>query len=172
MIHCCYIIPITEFKLSCFLCNHQFQVWRKKKNLWLRLRNIEKTKQAIKQTCLPFSPPWEFQNPISSSRIQTHFSSLGSPDFLSICLGIDLIPNTSSLQLLSHVQLFVTLRTVAHQSPLSITNFHSLLKLISIESVMDSNSSSAILFSFCLTTFPALGSFERVSSLHQVARLL
>ena len=100
------------------------------------------------------------------------FLLFGEPRLLSICLGIDLIPNTSSLQLLSHVQLFVTLRTVAHQSPLSITNFHSLLKLISIESVMDSNSSSAILFSFCLTTFPALGSFERVSSLHQVARLL
>ena len=47
------------------------------------------------------------------------------------------IPNTSSVQLLSRVQLFATPRTVAHQAPLSITNFHSLLKLISIELVID-----------------------------------
>ena len=82
------------------------------------------------------------------------------------------IANTSSVQLLSPVQLCVTPRTVAHQAPLSITNFHSLLKLISIESVIDSISSSVILFSFCLQTFPALGSFARVSSLHQVAKVL
>ena len=47
------------------------------------------------------------------------------------------IANTSSVQLLSPVQLCVTPRTVAHQAPLSITNFHSLLKLISIELVID-----------------------------------
>ena len=82
------------------------------------------------------------------------------------------IPNTSSVQLPSRVQLFAAPRTVAHQAPLSITNFHSLLKLISIQSVMDSVSSSVILFSFCLQSFPALGSFARVSSLHQVAKVL
>ena len=47
------------------------------------------------------------------------------------------IPNTISVQLLSRVQLFAAPRTVAHQAPLSITNFHSLLKLISIELVID-----------------------------------
>ena len=36
----------------------------------------------------------------------------------------------------SHVQLFVTPWTAAHQASLSITNFQSLLKLMSIESVM------------------------------------
>ena len=40
----------------------------------------------------------------------------------------------SSVQLLSHVQLFA-----AHQASLSITNSWSLLKLLSIESVMPSN---------------------------------
>ena len=45
----------------------------------------------------------------------------------------------SSVQLLSHVQLFMTPWTAARQTFLSITNFQSLLKLMSIESVMPSN---------------------------------
>ena len=44
-----------------------------------------------------------------------------------------------SVQVLSHVQLFVTPWTAAHQASLSITNSQSLLKLISIELVMPSN---------------------------------
>ena len=39
----------------------------------------------------------------------------------------------------SHVQLFVTPWTAAHQASLSITNSQSLLKLMSIELVMPSN---------------------------------
>ena len=45
----------------------------------------------------------------------------------------------SSVQPLSHIQLFVTLWTAAHQASLSITYSRSLLKLTSIESVMPSN---------------------------------
>ena len=45
----------------------------------------------------------------------------------------------SSVQSFSHVQLFATPWTAAHQASLSITNFWSLLKLMSIESVMPSN---------------------------------
>ena len=44
-----------------------------------------------------------------------------------------------SVQLLSRVQLFATPQTAAHQASLSITNSQSLLKLMSIESVMPSN---------------------------------
>ena len=44
-----------------------------------------------------------------------------------------------SVQLPSHVQLFATPWTAAHQTSLSITKFWSLLKLMSIESVMPSN---------------------------------
>ena len=40
----------------------------------------------------------------------------------------------SSIQLFSHVQLFVTPWTAAHQASLSITKSRSLLKLISVES--------------------------------------
>ena len=45
----------------------------------------------------------------------------------------------SSVQSLSHVRLFVTPWTAARQASLSITNSQSLLKLISIQSVMPSN---------------------------------
>ena len=44
----------------------------------------------------------------------------------------------SSVQSLSHVQLFATPWTAAHLASLSITNSQSLLKLMSIESVMPS----------------------------------
>ena len=46
---------------------------------------------------------------------------------------------SQSVQLLSHVWLFVTPWTAAHQASLSIVNSQSLLKFKSIESVMPSN---------------------------------
>ena len=51
------------------------------------------------------------------------------------------VPNYvfSSVQSLSRVQLFATPWTAAHQASLSITNSQSLLKLMSIDSVMPSN---------------------------------
>ena len=45
----------------------------------------------------------------------------------------------STVQLLSHVQLFATPWTAVHQASLSITNSWSLLKLMFIVSVMPSN---------------------------------
>ena len=45
----------------------------------------------------------------------------------------------SSVQSLSHVRLFVTPWTAAHQASLSITNSQRLFKLMSVESVMSSN---------------------------------
>ena len=50
-----------------------------------------------------------------------------------------IIKDVSSVQSLSCVQLFVTPRTGAHQASLAITNSQSLLKLMSITSVMPSN---------------------------------
>ena len=64
------------------------------------------------------------------------------------------------IQSLSQVWLFVTLWTVAHQAPLSSIVSQSLLRFLSIESVMLSN--LLILchpFSYCLQSFPASGSF-------------
>ena len=48
-------------------------------------------------------------------------------------------PQFSSVQSLSHVRLFVTPWTVAHQASLSISNSRSLLKLMLIKSAMPSN---------------------------------
>ena len=48
-------------------------------------------------------------------------------------------PQLSSVQSLSRVRLFATPQTAAHQAPLSITDSWSLLKLMSIKSVMPSN---------------------------------
>ena len=61
--------------------------------------------------------------------------------YLNFCDMIQLYLSNqfSSIQLLSCVRLFVTPWTAAHQVSQSITNSRSLLKLMSIESVMPSN---------------------------------
>ena len=65
-----------------------------------------------------------------------------------------------SVQSLSHVQLFVTPWTGARQASLSITNFRSLLKHISIQWVMPSNHLIPVVpFSSHFQSFPASGSF-------------
>ena len=67
----------------------------------------------------------------------------------------------SSVQSLSHVRLFVTPWTTAHQASLAITNSQSLLKLMSIESMMPSN--HLILchpLLFPPSIFPSIGIFS------------
>ena len=56
-----------------------------------------------------------------------------------MALRMVLFSQFSSVQLLSHVRLFATPWTAASQASLSISSFQSLLKLMSIESVMPSN---------------------------------
>ena len=73
----------------------------------------------------------------------------------------------SSIQLLSGVQLFATPWTVAGQVFLSITISRSLLKLMSIESVMPSN--QLILcrpFLLLPSIFPSIKIFSKESVLH------
>ena len=73
----------------------------------------------------------------------------------------------SSVQLLSHVWLFATSWTAAHQASLSITNSQSLLKLMSIKSVRPS--SHLILCHPLLllpSIFPSIMVFSNESSLH------
>ena len=73
----------------------------------------------------------------------------------------------SSVQSLSHVQLFATPWTAACQASLSIANSQSLLKLMSIESVMPSN--HLILCRPLLllpSLFPRIGVFSDESVLH------
>ena len=80
---------------------------------------------------------------------------------------------SQSVQLLSCVRLFVTPWTAARQTSLSITKPQSLLKLMSIESVMPSIQPSHPLSSPFPPTFnPSQyqGLFKWVSSLHQVPK--
>ena len=74
---------------------------------------------------------------------------------------------SGAVQLLSRVQLFVTLWTAECQASLSITNSRSLLKLMSIESVMPSN--HLILCHPLLllpSIFPRVRLFSSESALH------
>ena len=73
----------------------------------------------------------------------------------------------SSVQSLSHVQPFVTPWSIACQTSLSITNSWSLLKLMSIESVMSTN--HLILccpFLLLPLIFPSIRVFSNESVLH------
>jgi len=75
--------------------------------------------------------------------------------------------NRKQVQSLSRVRLFVTPRTSARQASLSITNSQSLLKLMSIESVMPSN--HLILCHPLLlppSIFPSIRVFSKESVLH------
>ena len=119
---------------------------------------------------LPCSPPGDLPDP------EIEPVSLGSPT-----LEVDSLPlappgNTfqfSSVELLSCVRLFATPWTVAHQASISVTNSRSLLKLMSIESVMPSNH-----LNLSSPSPPAFnpsqhqGLFRWVSSSHQVAKVL
>ena len=80
----------------------------------------------------------------------------------------------SSVQSLSPVQLFATPRNAACQASVSVTNSQSLLKLMSIESVMTPN---PLIFCHPLlllpSIFPRIRVFVQwVNSWHQVAKIL
>ena len=88
-----------------------------------------------------------------------YFNKSWKKPFIALCL--------SSVQSLSRVRLFATPWTAAHQASLPITNSQSLLKLMSIESVMPSNH-----LVFCCpllllpSIFPSVRVFSNVSVLH------
>ena len=86
------------------------------------------------------------------------FSINPVPNGFTIHLG-----SFSSVQSLSRVQLFSTPWITARQASLSITNSQSLLKIMSIESVMPYNHfilCHPVPFSSCLQPLPASGSFQ------------
>ena len=69
-----------------------------------------------------------------------------------------------SVQSLSRVQLFATLWTATHQASLSITNYWSLLKFMSIKSVMPSNH---VILCQSLLLLPSIMSNIRVFQMSQ-----
>ena len=80
---------------------------------------------------------------------------------------------TAAVQSVCGVPLFVTLWTTTRQAPLSSTISQTLLKFMSIESVVLSK--HLILCcrsSFCLQSFPASGSFPISWLFHQVVKVL
>ena len=85
-----------------------------------------------------------------------------------ILLPTSLIMKFSSVQLLSCVWLFETPCTAAHQAFLSITNSWSLLKLMSIETVMPSNH---LILYHPLLLLPSIFSRIRVFSNESVLRI-
>ena len=101
---------------------------------------------------------------------QSSFSNSGRTVFsLSHLESIPIMykSNKNSVQSLSHVRLFVTPWTAVCQASMSITNFWSLLKLMSIESVMPSN--HLILCRPLLllpSIFPSIRVFSNESVLH------
>ena len=97
-----------------------------------------------------------FLNLMNQSLLASSFSSVASS-----------LSQFSSVQLLSRLQLFATPRTAACQASLSITNSWSLLKLMSVESVMPSN--HLVLcrpLLFLPAIFPSIRVFSNESVLH------
>ena len=69
-------------------------------------------------------------------KVSAAFNIVFPSSFTFNTLKCEFVLAFSSVQLLSHVQLFLTPWTVACQASLSITNSQSLIKLMSIELVM------------------------------------
>ena len=74
-----------------------------------------------------------------SKNQRCHVETAGRIWYVEVKIENEVRVSVSSVQLLSRVWLFVTLWTAACQASLSITNSRSLLKLMSIDSVMPSN---------------------------------
>ena len=95
---------------------------------------------------------------------------------MCVCVGVGWVlshPAAVLSQSLSHIWLFVTPWTAAHHTSLSITNSQSLLKLMSIESVMLSNHLILCRPLLLLPLIPpSISLFKWVSSSHHVAKVL
>ena len=122
----------------------------------------------------PFPSPGDLPNHRHQTQVShiaggffSQLSQKGSPIITMINSKYACFSQFSSIQLLSHVQLFATPGTTAHQTSLSITNTRSLPKLMSIESVIPSN--RLILCRPLLllpSIFPSIRVFSNESALH------
>ena len=131
---------------------------------------------ALHSSIFAWRIPWAVEprrlQSLVSQRARYDWSNLGCMPALVLFIFYHMDssyswPLNSSVQSLSCVQLFVTPWIAACQSSLSVTNFQSLLKLISIESVMSSN--HLILCRSLLlppSVFPNIRVFSSESILH------
>ena len=89
---------------------------------------------------------------------ETSVLGVNPVDFViwQICISVSVV-----VQLFSHVRLFATPGTAAHQASLSFTISQSLLKLMSIESVIPSNHPTLCHpFLLLLSIFPSIKAFS------------
>ena len=86
--------------------------------------------------------------------------------FVNHCYVHHCFLSLSSVQSLSCVRLFATTWAVAHQASLSITNSQSLLKIMSIESVMPPNHLIHCRPLLLPSIFPSIRVFSHKSALH------
>ena len=155
-----------------------FELW-----CWRRLLRVPWTERRSNQSILKeISPEYSLEGLMLKLKLQ-YFGhlmqradslgkKLGNITFLELkkvspCLPV-LCWVVVTVQSLSHVWLFATPWTAAHQVSLSVTNSQSLIKLMSIESMMPPLSSSSPTFSLSQHQ----GLFQWVNSLHQVAKVL
>ena len=147
----------------------------------MNLHNISKNKKVCRGTSNAVSKNSCHRN------LKSHHSVKCQNSYLNICVYIYIYiyshtcvyahicdyAYTYSVRLLSHVQLFATPWIKARQASLSITNSRSLLKLMSIESVMPS---SHLIFCHPLLLLhplpPSIRVFSNESTLHEVAKVL
>ena len=117
----------------------------------------------IKEKCFCSVLPWHVFGLFHSKTLDNILLVCNHLFLISHCLFNNVSRlQFSSLQSLSRVWLFVTPWTAAHQASLSITNFHSLLKFMSIKSVMPSNTLILCCPLLLLpSSFPTWGSFPR-----------
>jgi len=101
-------------------------------------------------------------HPLLLQLVETPCLSFEDPSFPHQ-VHMDTTPS-QSVQSLSRVRLFATPWTAAHQACLSITNSRSLLKLMSIESVMPSNHLNLCRPLLSPSIFPRLSAFKTLHS--------
>ena len=122
------------------------------------LKNYQTVFQSDHSIYIPTSNVWKSQFLPTTTFVIVNFVYYNHPGVVKWYLFSGSY-QFSSVQLLSHVRLFVTPWTAARQASLSVSNYLSLLKLKSIESVMPSNHLLPVIPFSCLQSFPASGSF-------------
>ena len=121
---------------------------------------------ATHSSILAWRIPWteepeELQS-VGSQRVRHHWAT-NTLTFRSLCTPLC---NVVVVQLLSHVWLFVTPWTAAGQASLFFTVSQSLLKLMSIESVMPSNHLISVDPFSLPSFFPSIRFFSNELAVH------
>ena len=127
--------------------------------------SVHRVSQERIMEWLPFPPSGYFLNPGIES-VSLVSPALAGGFFTTATLGKSFwLVKFSSVQLLSRIQLFVTPWIAARQASLSITNSRSLLKPMSIESMMPSNHLILCHLLLLPSIFPSITIFSNESVL-------